>query len=164
MNNKLPNRIRELRKRNNMSGAEVSSKLRISTQYLYDIEKGKRTLSADMASKLSEIFNTTTDYLLRKTDINLYDWIPSPAEEAEQEKLKNSPSYKNEKEFLKNHLTCQMNRLKINFRSQSMVANFRKKSFNACLLLFELNVFIESGTLDDPPKIIGIFVHYNTQS
>ncbi|WP_046655373.1 helix-turn-helix transcriptional regulator [Paenibacillus larvae] len=115
MNNKLPNRIRELRKRNNMSGAEVSSKLRISTQYLYDIEKGKRTLSADMASKLSEIFNTTTDYLLRKTDINLYDFIPSPAEEAEQEKLKNSPSYKNEKEFFEESLDLSDEQIKNKF-------------------------------------------------
>lgn len=115
MNNNLPNRIRELRKRNNMSGAEVSSKLRISTQYLYDIERGKRTLSADMASKLSEIFNTTTDYLLRKTDINLYDWIPSPAEEAEQDELKKSPSFSNEKEFFEESLDLSDEQIKNKF-------------------------------------------------
>ncbi|AQT84136.1 HTH-type transcriptional regulator ImmR [Paenibacillus larvae subsp. larvae] len=115
MNNKLPNRIRELRKRNNMSGAELSSKLRISTQYLYDIERGKRTLSADMASKLSEIFNTTTDYLLRKTDINLYDWIPSPAEEAEQEELKKSPPFNNEKEFFEESLDLSDEQIKNKF-------------------------------------------------
>ncbi|AJK27765.1 helix-turn-helix transcriptional regulator [Paenibacillus larvae] len=115
MNNKLPNRIRELRKRNNMSGVVISSKLGISTQYLYDIERGKRTLSADMASKLSEIFNTTTDYLLRKTDINLYDWIPSPAEEAEQEELKKSPSFNNEKEFFEESLDLSDEQIKNKF-------------------------------------------------
>lgn len=91
------NRIRELRNAANMSGIQLASKLNISVQYLYDIERGKRTLSAENASKLSDIFNVTTDYLLGKTDVNLYDWIP--AEELDE--IKETPSqYSTEKEFV----------------------------------------------------------------
>lgn len=52
-----------------LSGISVAKKLGITPQYYYDIEKGERTLSADMASRLADIFNTTTDYLLGKTDV-----------------------------------------------------------------------------------------------
>ncbi|MDO3681971.1 helix-turn-helix domain-containing protein [Paenibacillus ehimensis] len=62
------NRIREIRKEKKLSGEAVASKLNISTQYLYDIEKGKRTLSAENASKLADIFGVTVDYLLGKTE------------------------------------------------------------------------------------------------
>lgn len=55
--------------------------------------------SAETTSKLAEALGVTTDYLLGNTDINLYDWIPSPAEEAE---IKETPgSYEYEKEFLR---------------------------------------------------------------
>ncbi|OAZ43426.1 transcriptional regulator [Paenibacillus polymyxa] len=50
----------------------VASKIGISTQYLYDIEKGQRGLSGEIVSKLSEVLKATTDYLLMKTDVNLY--------------------------------------------------------------------------------------------
>jgi transcriptional regulator with XRE-family HTH domain len=56
--------------------------------------------SAETASKLAEAFNVTTDYLLGYTDINLYDWITSPAEEAEKQLKETPTSYENEKGFL----------------------------------------------------------------
>ena len=62
------NRIREIRKAKNLSGPEVAQKLNITPQYLYGFEKGTRTLSAEMASKLAELFNVTVDYLLGRTD------------------------------------------------------------------------------------------------
>ncbi|MBG9772943.1 helix-turn-helix domain-containing protein [Brevibacillus laterosporus] len=86
-----------------LSGIAMAKALGISPQYYYEIERGEKNLSADMAGQLAEIFNVTTDYLLGKTDINLYDWIPSPAEEAEEAQKKENPDpYKNEKEFLAN--------------------------------------------------------------
>ncbi|KHF33417.1 helix-turn-helix protein [Paenibacillus sp. P1XP2] len=66
------NRIREIRKELGLSGPEVATKLGISTQYLYDIERSKRGLSSEILSQLSEILKSTTDYLLKKTDVNLY--------------------------------------------------------------------------------------------
>ncbi|GEC91553.1 helix-turn-helix domain-containing protein [Brevibacillus brevis] len=80
------NRIREVRKALKMSGPEVAARLGISTQYLYDIERNKRGLSAEIASKLSDILKVTTDYLIGKTDENLYEHISkNPDSHAESE-------------------------------------------------------------------------------
>ncbi|WP_336774225.1 helix-turn-helix domain-containing protein [Paenibacillus sp. MMO-58] len=67
------NRIREIRKSKNISGVEVANKLGISTQYLYDIEKYKRGLSSEIISQLCDIFKVTSDYLIGKSDVNLYE-------------------------------------------------------------------------------------------
>lgn len=67
-----PNRIREIRRGLKQTGPEIARKLSISTQYLYDIEKGRRGLNSEIASKISDIFKVTTDYLLAKTDVNNY--------------------------------------------------------------------------------------------
>lgn len=84
-----PNRIREIRRGLKQTGPEIARKLNISTQYLYDIEKSKRGLNSEIASKLSDIFKVTTDYLLAKTDVNNYHLQrenknnPDPHEESE---------------------------------------------------------------------------------
>lgn len=62
------NRIRQIRRINGLSGTKIADKLGISAQYYYDIEKGKRNLSAEMAAKLAEIFGVSTDYLLGISD------------------------------------------------------------------------------------------------
>jgi transcriptional regulator with XRE-family HTH domain len=92
-------RIRKLREDNKMSGTKVAQELGISPQYYYDIEKGERNLNAEIAGKLADIFHTTTDYLLGKTDINLYDFVLTSQEKADLIK-ENSPSYTTEKEFV----------------------------------------------------------------
>lgn len=61
-------RIRLIRRQKDISGTKVAEMLGISAQYYYDIEKGKRNLSAEMAARLAEIFGVTTDYLLGRTD------------------------------------------------------------------------------------------------
>ncbi|SMF88096.1 DNA-binding transcriptional regulator, XRE-family HTH domain [Paenibacillus uliginis N3/975] len=66
------NRIRERRKELGLSGPEVAAELGISTQYLYDIERGKRGLSGEILINVSEILKATTDYLLKKTSLNFY--------------------------------------------------------------------------------------------
>lgn len=80
------NRIREVRKLRGLSGPEVATKLGISTQYLYDMERNKRGLNSEIVSKLSDIYKATTDYLLGKTDENLYELNsknPDPHDESE---------------------------------------------------------------------------------
>ncbi|WP_337034732.1 helix-turn-helix transcriptional regulator [Paenibacillus illinoisensis] len=66
------NRIRARRKELKLAGPAVAAKIGISTQYLYDIEKGKRGLSGEILGNLSEVLKATTDYLLMKSDVNLY--------------------------------------------------------------------------------------------
>lgn len=57
-------RIRMTRRVKDLTGAEVAEKLGISTQYYYNIERGRRKLSADHAMKLAELFGVSLDYLL----------------------------------------------------------------------------------------------------
>ncbi|BBH19851.1 hypothetical protein Back11_11960 [Paenibacillus baekrokdamisoli] len=57
-------RIRGTRKMRKMSGVEVATKLGISPQYYYDIERGKKNLSADKALQLAKIFDVTLEILL----------------------------------------------------------------------------------------------------
>ncbi|PYI57056.1 hypothetical protein DLM86_00995 [Paenibacillus flagellatus] len=57
-------RIRKLRRAKDLTGAEVAEKLGISAQYYYNIEKGRRGLSAENAVKLADLFDVTLDYLL----------------------------------------------------------------------------------------------------
>ncbi|MDR4997862.1 helix-turn-helix domain-containing protein [Brevibacillus parabrevis] len=85
------NRIREVRKAQKLSGPEVAAKIGISTQYLYDIERGKRGLSAEIAGKLSDILRVTTDYLLRKTDENLYEHNRNTPDSHEESELAEIP-------------------------------------------------------------------------
>ncbi|WP_052087657.1 helix-turn-helix domain-containing protein [Paenibacillus wynnii] len=59
---------------------------------------GVKNPSMEMVSKLAEVLDATTDYILGKTDVNLYDWLPSPKEEEEMNATKN-PSYSNEQGF-----------------------------------------------------------------
>ncbi|CAM5794783.1 helix-turn-helix transcriptional regulator [Brevibacillus borstelensis] len=106
MEQNAESRIRRLRKERKLSGIKVAEQLNITPQYYYDIEKGERRLTAEIAASLADVLQTTVDYLLGKTDINLYDWITSPSEEAQQvpkkvQQTKETPaSYENEKEFL----------------------------------------------------------------
>ncbi|MFH5187152.1 helix-turn-helix domain-containing protein [Paenibacillus sp. TAB 01] len=61
-------RIRTIRRAKELSGTEIADKLGISAQYYYNIERGKRNLSADVAAGLSKIFNVSADYLLGLSD------------------------------------------------------------------------------------------------
>lgn len=67
-------RIKEVREQTRdasgrkLSGITIARQLGITPQYYYDIEKGERNLSAELASKIADILNVSVDYLLRKTD------------------------------------------------------------------------------------------------
>ncbi|PLV35307.1 helix-turn-helix domain-containing protein [Bacillus subtilis] len=51
-----------------LSGTYVAKKLGISPQYYYEIERGEKTLSAEVALQLAELFDVSTDYLLGRTE------------------------------------------------------------------------------------------------
>lgn len=107
-------RIRKLRREKDLSGIKVAEKLDITPQYYYDIEKGDRRLTAEIAGKLADVLETTVDYLLGKTDINLYDWLP---EDYVDKLVKENPSSyaANEKEFIR----------KINLSDESLLKEFK---------------------------------------
>lgn len=79
------NRIRALRVKRGLSGQAVADKMEVSVQYLYDLERGKRTLSAELAGKLADYFKVTTDYLLMRTDLNHYQNKNNPDAHEESE-------------------------------------------------------------------------------
>lgn len=73
------NRLKELRKERKKSGIAVAKELGITPQYYYDIEKGERRLTAEIAGKLTEILHTTVDYLIGVTDVNQYEEVGEDA-------------------------------------------------------------------------------------
>ena len=88
-------RIRSIRRQKDISGTKVAEMLGISAQYYYDIEKGKRNLSAEMAAKLADIFEVSTDYLLGKTD------DPSPSNNSDWDSKLPELTEKDEKDIAK---------------------------------------------------------------
>jgi HTH-type transcriptional regulator, competence development regulator len=60
----MNNRIKELRKARKETGIQLAELLNITPTYFYEIEKGKKRLSAEMALKLAMHFNVSTDYVI----------------------------------------------------------------------------------------------------
>lgn len=75
---KVNNRIREVRLEKKIPGTKVAKLLGISPQYYYDIEKGERNLSAELAVKISEILDVSVSYLLMEdeedVELNKYNY------------------------------------------------------------------------------------------
>lgn len=86
----LGDRIKKLRKKHNLTQDEVADLIGKKRSNFSAYETGRTVPPSNTLDKLASIFNTTTDYLLGKTDVNLYDWVPNKEE--------NSNS--NEKKFL----------------------------------------------------------------
>lgn len=67
-------RIKEIRENTTdengkkLSGTKVAKLLGITPQYYYEIERGEKNLSAEIAGKLAGIFGVTTDYLIGRSD------------------------------------------------------------------------------------------------
>lgn len=63
------NRIRELRKNFNLSQEGLATILNTSQQAVSRMENGAYDIPTDLLVKMSESFNTTTDYILGCSDI-----------------------------------------------------------------------------------------------
>ena len=68
-------RIKELREDNDYSQQEIADLLGIRQNVYSRYETGKNEMSIKLLLKLSEIYKTSTDYILGKTDIK----TPYPA-------------------------------------------------------------------------------------
>ncbi|MEC0239445.1 helix-turn-helix transcriptional regulator [Paenibacillus dokdonensis] len=68
----MANRLKELRKAHKISGIVIAKQLEITPQYYYDIEKGERRLTMEIAAKLVPILHATVDYIIGVADVNTY--------------------------------------------------------------------------------------------
>ncbi|UED70727.1 helix-turn-helix domain-containing protein [Brevibacillus sp. HD3.3A] len=99
-------RIKSMRTALGLYQSHLAEKVGVDRASISNYEIGRAVPPWDVAVKMAEVFNCTTDYLLGNTNINLYDWVPSPQEASEQEQnkvhiTKETPaSYAHEKEFL----------------------------------------------------------------
>jgi len=57
-------RIKELRKIRNMTREELAEKSEISSKFLYEIELGKKGLSADTLVKIAKTLSCSCDYIM----------------------------------------------------------------------------------------------------
>jgi len=68
MNTNYYRRIRDLREDNDLSQRALSAKLGMKQSQYCRYEQGYRDIPTDILIKLADIFNTSTDYLLERTD------------------------------------------------------------------------------------------------
>jgi transcriptional regulator with XRE-family HTH domain len=66
--NKFAERLRDLRIENGYSRSALAEKLNISPRLVAYWENGQRECSFDTLINISELLNTSIDYLLGKTD------------------------------------------------------------------------------------------------
>lgn len=57
-------RIQEIRKEQNMTREELAEKAEISSKFVYEVEIGKKGLSAESVYKISKALSISCDYLL----------------------------------------------------------------------------------------------------
>lgn len=80
------NRIKELRLERRLSGPKLADMLGISTQYLYDLERGERRLNDELIRKLVEIFGVSADEILGLDKSTTQDDQPDNEVLTEEEK------------------------------------------------------------------------------
>ena len=64
------NRLKELRKKHNMSQTDVADALGLSQTAVYSYEKERNKLTADIIAKLCVLFSCSADYLLGLSEDN----------------------------------------------------------------------------------------------
>ena len=64
----IMNRIREIREDKDLTQTEVAKKIGITQRNYSYIETGRTMLTEDILVKLADLYNTSTDYILYRTD------------------------------------------------------------------------------------------------
>ena len=60
----IGNRIKELREERKLTREEMAAKAEISIKFLYEIENGKKGLSAETLLKIAKVLSCSCDYIL----------------------------------------------------------------------------------------------------
>ena len=101
----LPERLKNLRKKAGLTQKQIAENLQVGQNSYSNWEKGNRTPIQPTIEKLAEILNTSTDYLLGKTD------IPDPDSDIDLDSaIDNSVAYDgtpitdHDREIIKNYL------------------------------------------------------------
>lgn len=98
---KSPKRIEELMLERDWTKYKLAKESGLPQSTITSLLSGRvKNPSPETASKLAEVFNVTVDYLLGYTDINLYDWVPSPSEESDLKIKETQGQYSTGDEFL----------------------------------------------------------------
>lgn len=66
--NKFDSRLRELRAEKNMTRVNLAEKLHVSVRTISYWETGQRECSFDMLIAIADLFGTTVDYLIGRTE------------------------------------------------------------------------------------------------
>ncbi|MTI48253.1 MAG: helix-turn-helix transcriptional regulator [Firmicutes bacterium] len=61
-------KIRTLRKNNNITQGDLADKLKVARSTIGMIETNQREPSNDLLTRIADLFNVSTDYLLGRTD------------------------------------------------------------------------------------------------
>lgn len=61
-------RLKDIREDNDMTQSYIASKLNIKQNTYSQYETGQRQIPIDILIKLADLYNTTTDYILGRTD------------------------------------------------------------------------------------------------
>lgn len=72
VNIKMKNNLKVCRENKNMTAKEVSEKIGVSKQAIYNMEAGTSNPSVDTLIKLAELYSVSTDYLLGLTSFESF--------------------------------------------------------------------------------------------
>ncbi len=61
-------KLRELRENNDLYQKDLAKLLNVSQQYYSEYEIGNRTITLDLLMILADFYNTSTDYILGRTN------------------------------------------------------------------------------------------------
>ena len=81
-------RIQELRKERNMTREELAEKAEISTKFLYEVEMGKKGISAETLLKIGVALSTSCDYLLTGEGKNRNGKLDKQTQQSYKRKLR----------------------------------------------------------------------------
>ncbi|MDD4566134.1 MAG: helix-turn-helix transcriptional regulator [Eubacteriales bacterium] len=68
MHSNLSQRLKELRQSHNISQKNLGSAVSLSMQAICDIEKGRRSTTADKLIIIADFFDVSLDYLVGRSD------------------------------------------------------------------------------------------------
>lgn len=74
MNNvEIGMRIQQIRRERNITREDLAGQAEVSTKFLYEVERGKKGLSAESVYKVSKALSVSCDYLLKGEEKQNYE-------------------------------------------------------------------------------------------